>query len=214
MSLLALPRQEDSCCTASGGCLARGGVNSLVAGSSERDHVGMRKRLTVLAYALFAFAILLAGVAIVGALLVGLDRETLWSSFLITNTAIGLSAAPCGLLIARAKPDNPIGWLFLLMGIAPLLTAATAPLMIYGAAHDWPEFALRLLVTINMFSWGWGIFCCLALILQLFPTGRPVSRHWRVVIWLTVANAVLGNAFVGPTPEYGASSFLVVPGGR
>jgi two-component system, NarL family, sensor kinase len=182
-----------------------------VAGSSERDHVGMRKRLTVLAYALFGFAILLAGVAIVGALLVGLDRETLWSSFLITNTAIGLSAAPCGLLIARAKPDNPIGWLFLLMGIAPLLTAATAPLMIYGAAHDWPEFALRLLVTINMFSWGWGIFCCLALILQLFPTGRPVSRHWRVVIWLTVANAVLGNAFVGPTPEYGASSFLVVP---
>jgi hypothetical protein len=96
----------------------------------------MHKRLTVLAYALFGFAILLAGVAIVGALLIGLDRETLWSSFLITNTAIGLSAAPCGLLIARAKPDNPIGWLFLLMGVAPLLTAATAPLMIYGAAHD------------------------------------------------------------------------------
>jgi hypothetical protein len=96
----------------------------------------MHKRLTVLAYALFGFAILLVGVAIVGALLIGLDRETLWSSFLITNTAIGLSAAPCGLLIARAKPDNPIGWLFLLMGVAPLLTAATAPLMIYGAAHD------------------------------------------------------------------------------
>ncbi len=171
----------------------------------------MPKRLTVLAYALFGFAILLAGVAVVGALVFDLDRETLWSSFLITNTAIGLSAAPCGLLIARAKPDNPIGWLFLLMGIAPLLTAATAPLMIYGAAHDWPEFALRLLVTINMFSWGWGIFCCLALILQLFPTGKPVSRHWRVLIWLTVANAVLGNTFVGPTPDYGASSFLVAP---
>jgi two-component system, NarL family, sensor kinase len=56
----------------------------------------VHKRLTVLANALFGFAILLAGVAIVGALLVGLDRETLWSSFLITNTAIGLSAAPCG----------------------------------------------------------------------------------------------------------------------
>jgi two-component system, NarL family, sensor kinase len=171
----------------------------------------MRKRLTVLAYALFGFAILLAGVAIVGALLVGLDRETLWSSFLITNTAIGLSAAPCGLLIARAKPDNPIGWLFLIMGIAPLLTAATAPLMIYGAAHDWPQFALRLLVTIYMFSWSWGIFCCLPLILQLFPTGKPLSRRWAVLCWLTVANAALGNMFVGPTPEYGASSFLVAP---
>jgi hypothetical protein len=75
----------------------------------------MPKRIVVLAYALFGFALLLAGVAVIGAVLVGLDRETLWSSFLITNTAIGLSAAPCGLLIARAKPDNPIGWLFLLV---------------------------------------------------------------------------------------------------
>jgi hypothetical protein len=66
------------------------------------------------------------------------------------------------------------------MGIAPLLTAATAPLMIYGAAHNWPEFALRLLVTINMFSWSWGVFCCLPLILQLFPTGKPLSRRWAV----------------------------------
>jgi two-component system, NarL family, sensor kinase len=171
----------------------------------------MPKRLTILAYALFGFAIVLAGVAVVGALVFNLDRETLWSSYLITNTAIGLSAAPCGLLIARAKPDNPIGWLFLIMGIAPLLTAATAPLMIYGAAHDWPQFALRLLVTIYMFSWSWGIFCCLPLILQLFPTGKPLSRRWAVLCWLTVANAALGNMFVGPTPEYCASSFLVAP---
>jgi two-component system NarL family sensor kinase len=182
-----------------------------VVGSSEGDHEGMPKRLTVLAYALFGFAILLAGVAVVGALFFNLDRETLWSSYLITNTAIGLSAAPCGLLIARAKPENPIGWLFLIMGIAPLLTAATAPLMIYGAAHDWPQFALRLLVTIYMFSWSWGIFCCLPLILQLFPTGKPLSRRWAVLCWLTVANAALGNMFVGPTPVYGATSFLVAP---
>jgi hypothetical protein len=168
-------------------------------------------RLSVLAYALFALVLLLAAVAVTGAVLAGLDRESLWSSFLITNTAIGLSAAPCGLLITRAKSDNPIGWLFLIMGIAHLLTAATAPPMIYGAAHDWPEFGLRLLVTINMFSWSWGVYCCLPLILQLFPTGKPVSRHWRILVWLTLATAALGNAFVGPTPEYGASSFLVAP---
>jgi len=173
--------------------------------------VGMGKRLRVLAYALFGFAIVLAVVAVVGAWLCGLDRETLWSSFLITNTAIGLSAAPCGLLISRAKPDNPIGWLFLIWGIAPLLTAAATPLMIYGAGHEWPQFALRLLVTIYMFSWSWGVFCCLPLILQLFPTGKPVSRHWTVLCWLTVGSAFLGNIFVGPTPEAGASSFLVAP---
>jgi hypothetical protein len=112
-----------------------------VAGSSWRDHEGMPKRLTMLAYALFGFAVVLAGVAVVEALVLGLDREAAWSNFLITNTAIGLSAAPCGLLIARAKPDNPIGWLFLIAGIAPLLTAAVTPFLIYGAAHDWPQLA-------------------------------------------------------------------------
>jgi two-component system, NarL family, sensor kinase len=171
----------------------------------------MPKRSTALAYALFSLALLLAGVAILGALLAGLDRGTLWSSFLITNTAIGLSAAPCGLLIARTRPDNPIGWLFLIAGIAPLLTAAATPLMLYANEHDWPQVALRLIVTIYMFSWSWGVFCCFPLILQLFPTGKPLSRGWTVLCWLTVGTAVLGNMFVGPTPEYGASSFLVAP---
>ena len=90
----------------------------------------MPKRLTVLAYALFGFALVLAGVAVMGALLAGLDGETLWSSFLITNTAIGLSAAPCGLLIARAKPDNPIGWLFLIVGHRPVADCGR------DSAHD------------------------------------------------------------------------------
>jgi signal transduction histidine kinase len=130
---------------------------------------------------------------------------------LITNTVIGLSAAPCGLLIARAKPENPIGWLFLIWGIAPLLTAAVTPLVIYGPGHEWPGFSMRLLVTIFLFSWSWGVFCCLPLILQLFPTGKPLSRRWAVLCWLTLGNAALGNMFVGPTPEYGASSFLVAP---
>ena len=180
-------------------------------GSVGRDHEGMPKRLTMLAYALFGFAIVLAGVAMVGALLVGIDRETAWSMYLITNIAIGLSAGPCGLLIARAKPDNPIGWLFLIAGIAPLLTAAMTPLMIYGAHNHWPQPALRLVVTSYMFAWSWGVFCCLPLILQLFPTGKPVSRQWTVLCWLTIGTTALGNAFVGPTPDYGASSFLVVP---
>ena len=170
----------------------------------------MPKRSVGWAYILFAFAVVLAAVAIVGALAVGVDRQTALSMFLITNTAIGLSAAPCGLLIARAKPRNPIGWLFLIAGIAPLLTAAMVPFVVYGSANGWPTGVLRLAVTISMFSWSWGVFCCLPLVLQLFPTGKPLSPRWRWLGWLTVATAALGNLFVGPTPEYGASSFLVV----
>jgi two-component system NarL family sensor kinase len=55
------------------------------------------------------------------------------------------------------------------------MTAAVTPLVIYGPGHEWPQFPMRLLVTIFMFSWSWGVFCCLPLILQLFPTGEAVE---------------------------------------
>ena len=116
----------------------------------------MPKRSVERAYVLFAFAMLLAAVAIVGTIAAGVDRQTALSTYLITNTAIGLSAAPCGLVIARAKPSNPIGWLFLIAGIAPLLTAAMVPAMVYGGTNGWPTGAMRLIVTVSMFSWSRG----------------------------------------------------------
>jgi signal transduction histidine kinase len=172
----------------------------------------MRNWRVAAAYGLFGLAAVLGVVAIAGSLLAGIDAETAISLYLITNTAIGLSAAPCGLLIARAEPRNPIGWLFLGLGIAPLLTSAATPLMVYGNAAGWPHGVLRLLVTVFSFSWPWGVFVCLPLALQLFPTGKPLSPRWRVLIWLTVATAVLGSVPTGPTPEFGASSYLAGPG--
>ncbi|TDU88937.1 histidine kinase [Kribbella voronezhensis] len=164
-----------------------------------------------LAAAVAAIALLLATVAVGGALVVGLDASTAVSSYLVTNVAIGLSATPGGYLIARYRPSSPIGWLLLGLGIAPLLTAAMVPLIAAGNEAGWPQPALRLVVTIMSFSWAWGVFCCLPLALQLFPTGRPVSPRWRGLIWLTVIMSVIGGFSTGPTPEYGASSYLVSP---
>jgi signal transduction histidine kinase len=161
------------------------------------------------AQALGILALLLAVSAVGGALLAGLDSTTAISSYLVTNVAIGLSAAPCGYLIARHRPASPIGWLFLGLGCAPLLTAAMAPLIAAGNESQWPQPVMRLVVTVFHFAWGWGVFCCLPLALQLFPTGRPISPAWRALGWSTVAVATIGNFSVGPTPEYGASSYLV-----
>lgn len=184
-------------------------------GSRRRDYEGVRDRVVghhLLAYLLLGVALVLAGVTIVGALWLGLDAETAVSSFLLTNTAIGLSAAPCGALIARAKPEHPIGWLFLGLGIAPLLTAAMVPVSRYGQLVGWPESVDRLVITIFTFSWPWGAMCCLPLALQLFPTGRPVSRWWRPLAWVTPLGPVLYILGTGPTPELGASTFLIPPG--
>lgn len=70
---------------------------------------------------------------------------------------------------------------------------------------------MRLAVTVYLFSWSWGVFCCLPLALQLFPSGQPLGPRWRPLGWLTVGNAALGNLFVGPTPDLGASSYLLAP---
>ena len=171
----------------------------------------MPRGAVLLAYGALAACLLLATVAVVGTLLVGMDLDAVVDTFVFSNLVIGLSAAPFGFLVAKAQPRNPIGWLLLGLGLAPLLSAAAAPLVVAGHEQAWPEPALRAAVTVLLFAWGWGVFCCLPLILQLFPTGRPVTPIWRGLCWLTVVAALVGTLSTGPTPEFGASSYLVSP---
>lgn len=167
-------------------------------------------RVTLADGALF-LCVLLVGIAVGGALVVRLDGDDAVASYLVSNLVIGLSSAPCGYLVARAKPEHPIGWLFLGLGVAPLVSAAMAPLVIGGQDAGWPEPVMRAIVTVFSFAWGWGVFFCLPLALQLFPTGSPPGPRWRSLGWLTFATALIGTISTGPTPEYGASSYLVSP---
>lgn len=181
-------------------------------GASRGHHEAMTRRWVLLAHATFGLAALLAIVAVGGAVVVGLSWKDALESYLVTNVAIGVSAAPCGWLLARARPRNPLGWLFLGLAVAPLLTAATVPLWAYGLETGWPKPVIRALVTVFMFSWGWGVFVCLPIALQLFPTGQPVTRRWGWGVWLTVGMGLLGTYGTGPTPELGASTYLLLPG--
>ena len=119
----------------------------------------MPKHAVLLAYCALAACLLLATVAVAGALLVGIDLETVVETFVFSNLVIGLSAAPFGFLVAKAQPGHPIGWLLLGLGLAPLLSAAAAPLVVAGDERGWPEPA-RAAVTVLLFAWGWGVFCC------------------------------------------------------
>lgn len=179
---------------------------------ARHDVVVAPSRSAAAAYALAGAASLLAVAAVGGAVLVGLDWRTAVDSFLVTNVAIGVSAAPCGLLVARARPGNPVGWLLLGLGIAPLITAASVPVVVHATGAGWSHEALRWLVTLYFLGWPWGTGLCLPLLLQLFPTGRPVSARWRVLLQLTVVSGVVSVLGIGPTPEMGASTYLLPPG--
>jgi signal transduction histidine kinase len=168
-----------------------------------------RKRL---AHLLFATVLAEALVAVGGAAALGFSGQDALRSYLVTNVAIGASFAPCGLLIARRRPGNPIGWLFLVMGVAPMTSAAMVPIGAYGMTHDWPVWASRLIVTVFLFAWPWGVGVCLPLALQLFPTGRPVVPGGRALVWVTVLTGV-GFVLVmstGPTPDLGADTLVLI----
>jgi len=153
------------------------------------------------AYVLFVVAMAEAAVAVVGTVVAGMGWRDAVDTYVVTNTAMGITFPLCGVLIARHRPRNPIGWLFLAFGLAHLTTAATVPIAWYGAVHGWSGPTLRALVTVYQFAWPFGIGMFLTLALQLFPTGRPVSPRWRPLLWLTVLNGLLFAVWLGTSAE-------------
>ncbi|MFI0451579.1 histidine kinase [Actinomadura sp. 6N118] len=122
-------------------------------------------------------------------------------TFVVSNSAIGLSFALCGLLIAWHRPRNPLGWLLLADGIGHAVTAGLAPVAEHGVEAGWPEWLVRTLLTVAMYAWPWSIGLCLPLILQLFPDGRPAGPVFRRLMWATVATAPLFVVSMGSDPE-------------
>ncbi|GAB2485097.1 sensor histidine kinase [Nocardiopsis aegyptia] len=149
-------------------------------------------RLVRLAWALAALAGAELVTALVAVLALGMTMGEVVSSYVLTNAVMGTGFAACGAVLAGQRGRNPIGWLFLAAGLAHLTSAAAVLLAVLGLDLGWPEWGVRALTTVFMAAWPWGIGMFLALALQLFPTGRPVTPRWRRLL---VATVVLGIGF-------------------
>ena len=103
-----------------------------------------------------------------------------------------------GALIASRRPRNPVGWIFIGIGLGwDLQTQAhdalARTLRDPGVAaldpHTWPAVAWPL----SLFANAWSMSLLLLPILFLvFPTGRPLSARWTPVMWLAAADAGFG----------------------
>ncbi len=111
---------------------------------------------------------------------------------------VSLSFATVGALVASRQPRNAIGWIFCALGVCNALAAASQGYAIYalltgpaylpgGAVANWLSSLLA----------GPIVFAMFALVLLLFPDGRPLSSSWRAVVWLDLAAIALifGFAF-------------------
>ena len=122
-------------------------------------------------------------------------------SFVVASRAF----ATVGAMIATRVPENPIGWIFCLTGVAlgvadfgnqyaeHMLFIASDPLAGGRTAALLQELGLA------------PSFGLLSLALLLFPDGRSPSGRWRAVVWLALAGiglSVIGAALrPGPFVE-------------
>lgn len=141
------------------------------------------------------------------------DLRMLNSVGVIPLMAANLSCWLVGVVLTWRVRRHPVGWLFL--GLASTISLGglldvyandslraeprTDPLAMYAAVGG-----------DTVFVW-W--FLLLALILQLTPTGKPLSRRWARLTWITVASSVgfFLAALFRSTPLEGENAGLVSP---
>jgi len=112
------------------------------------------------------------------------------------------SATAVGAVLTHRRPDHPVGWLFLALGVSVAASAALDGYALYGAVARPGSLPVADLVAVigdgSFVVW----FGLVAWILHLTPTGTTLSPHWRLVaLGSTVAMVVwFALSLVWPDP--------------
>jgi signal transduction histidine kinase len=99
-----------------------------------------------------------------------------------------------GALVARSRPDSPIGWLLLWVGLAAAVWMFGLSYAEFGfepasGIGTLPGAAVAAWIAVVAFPGATpGV---LPLFLLFFPDGHLRSRRWRPVLWLTVVGGAL-----------------------
>ena len=150
-----------------------------------------RRTATQLAWSLCALSLALTALAL---LLLALNLSqpgTHIFDWWFNNTLIVIDVT-VGAIIASRRPENPIGWLLLLSGLAVSLNHFSSQYAIYALLAQ-PNTLPAGEAVAWVVSWLLPVSAGLQVFyLLLFPTGRLPSRRWRWLAWLTVAFVVVG----------------------
>jgi len=92
------------------------------------------------------------------------------------------SFATVGAIVASRIPSNPIGWLYCACGVLCQLANAGGAYTDVSFARQLPGGAVSGVLTENG-PWVIGVVLGLVVPLYLVPTGAPLTRRWRPVLW-------------------------------
>ena len=118
----------------------------------------------------------------------------------VIAAVIGVPCAAVGIVVTRRQRENPLGWLFLVIGVCLFLSTVGADyaLLAYRLGHRLPFGQVALALDQ---LWGPSLVLFTVAIL-LFPDGRLPSRFWRgalrvYVVWFAAMLAATGAALGG-----------------
>jgi hypothetical protein len=97
-----------------------------------------------------------------------------------------------GAVIATHRPRNPLGWIFLVVGLSQGLVVFGYEYASYGfqtAPGTAPGAGLA--VWVAQWAWAPGLGLALTFVPLLFPDGQLPSRRWRLVAWLAAISIVV-----------------------
>ena len=107
-----------------------------------------------------------------------------WTVSNISGQVVNMAVPVTGFVLASRRPENRIGWLFLVAGLALGLGGFSTGYALHAlvvAPGSWP--AGRVFGWLS--NWVWVIaVAMLAFLFLLFPTGQLRSRRWRPAAWL------------------------------
>jgi len=128
---------------------------------------------------------------VVGALLEGSPRDLMWLPLVAAATAVGA-------LLWYRRAGRAIGPLLMFVGASVALDIALRGYAQDATTHGFPGAAWAGWVFQSSIALAGAVY----LILQLFPTGEPLTPRWRALVWITIASIAL--SFV--TPAIGTTS--------
>jgi hypothetical protein len=139
--------------------------------------------------------VLILALAVAAGALIALNGQSIRaviSGLTTTGLDLAVSFSTVGAVVAARRPRNPLGWIFLAVGLSQSLDSFDTEYARYalvtrpgslpgGAAMGW----------LALWTWAPGGSLIATLSLLLFPTGRPPSPRWRWVVVLVPVAIVL-----------------------
>jgi signal transduction histidine kinase len=140
------------------------------------------RRSSLLALVLLGITAILLVTAVI-LLLRTVDRPATTFGFRGAVEFLTLAFALVGAVLARRRPENPIGWIFLVASLLSGVQVVAQEYTILALAQGDIRGA-RIANWIDGFIWV-PITGSISIFLSLlFPTGRPPSPRWRWVLWV------------------------------